>query len=446
MTVLGIVFAAVVAVALVARRSWLPVLIGIGGGLPATASVVVAGNGIPMFSIAAVAAGATLLRTRPLHTAHWSANALAVFLAWATVVTGAAPWLFAGARVLVPRDGIDDQLLDPGTLAHSVSNVAQLSYLLLAACVLLFLVRTGGTATALRTALLVGTVLTAVRGVLVQAGIDFFGPLTDTMPIQYSLAVPGERLRGVFSEPSELAAFALPAAAYFVITALRSPSRARSLWWVAAVLSCANLLQAASGTAVVASAAVIALAAVVLAVRWVVRGGVGTVWMVLGGLVLAIVALTIGDQLAAPVQELVEDKVGSQSYDARTGADVFSWGVVRDTLGLGAGLGANRPSSFGMTLLSCVGVPGALAFAVFVVGVLVRGFRAPQAAAAAAGLTALLAAKLVGTPDLSTPVLWLFLAACAASAWPSSAPDATTSIPNRTRTPTPTPTPTGAPA
>ncbi|MBF4587102.1 hypothetical protein QP157_01395 [Sphingomonas sp. LR61] len=431
MPVLGAVFTAVLAVALIARRTWLPAVIGVAGGLPYTAAVVAGGNGVPLFSAAALASGIALLGTRPLRTTHWSANALAAFVAWATIATAVAPWMFAGVRVLVPRGGVDGQVLDPGYLTYSISNLAQLGYLLLAVCALLYLVRVGAAETALRIALVVGTVVTTVRGVLVQAGADVLAPLMDTLPgVAYAWALPGERLRGVFSEPSELAAFALPAAAYFAVTALRSSGGQRMIWAAASALSCANLLQAASGTAVVASAVVIAVGLLVVAVRYVVRGGRGTVWFVLGGLTIAIVLLAAGPQLAAPVEAIVDDKVGSQSYDSRTGADGFSWGVLADTLGIGAGLGANRPSSFGMTLLTCVGIPGTIAFAVFALGVLVRAARSPATVPASVALAAVLVAKLVGTPDLSTPILWLLLAACASSVWrpvaepPEPGPDA----------------------
>lgn len=416
MTVLGIALLIALGIALTVRRAWTPVIIGAAAGMPYSAGVVVGSNGVPLFTVAAVGAGVALLGTRRLGTAHWSANAFAVFLGWATIITGAAPWLFAGIRVLVSRGGVDHQVADPGYLGYSISNVAQLGYLLLAGCAALYLVRVRGAVLAAGVALLVGTGLTGLRAVIETFWINGTAPLFDTLP-NVAYAWSGDRLRGVFAEPSELAAFSLPAAGFFVVAALRSPGRMKFVWSAACALACWNLLQASSGTAVAASAVFIGLGLVALAVRYVVRGGVGTPWLVIGVLTAAVVALVAGDRLLAPIEELVLDKVDSQSYDTRTGADAFSWGVVAETLGMGAGLGSNRPSSFGMSLLSTVGVPGAAAFVVLVVGIVVAALRSPTTVAAGTALVALLVAKVVGTPDVSTPILWVLIAACAVPAW-----------------------------
>lgn len=418
MTVLGIALLGVLGVTLSIRPAWLPVVLGVAAGLPASAGVAFGENGVPLFSVAAAGAVVVLVGSRRLGTAHWTANAFAVLIAWSAVITALGPWLFAGIRVLVPRGGVDEQVLDPGTLQYSVSTVAQFGYLALSACATLHLVRVRGAVTAAAVALVVGTVLSSIRGVMVAVGADVLAPLVDTMPnIQYSETDPGDRLRGVLSEPSELATFSLAAAAFAVVAAMRANGRRRLLWAVVCALACSNLLQASSGTAVVASAVFIAFGVVVLAVRYVVRGGTGTPWLVIGLLVAGIVALTAGDRLLAPVQEIVADKVGSTSYNARTGADTFSWGVVADTLGLGTGLGGNRPSSFALALLSTLGIPGTVAFTALAVGIVVAAVRTPRTVPAGIALVALLVAKVVGTPDFSTPILWVLIAACAVPAW-----------------------------
>lgn len=433
MTVLGTLLLVALGVGLTVRREWLPVIIGAAAGLPYSAGVVVGGNGVPLFTVAAAASACALLGTRRLGTSHWTANAFAVFLAWTTVITALAPWMFGGIRVLVSRGGVDHQVADPGVLAYTVSNGAQLAYLLLAACCALYLVRVRGAVLAVGVALVVGTVTTSIRGFLLLFRADVTAPLFDTLPnVAYAWTTTEDRLRGVFSEPSELAAFSLPAVAFFVVAALRSTGRTRFLWSAAAALACSNLLQASSGTAVVASAVVIGLGIVVLAVRYVVRGGVGTPWLVIGVLTAAVVALVAGDHLLAPIGELVVDKVDSKSYDSRTGADTFSWGVLADTLGMGAGIGSNRPSSFGMSLLSTVGIPGTAAFAALVTGIVATAIRRPGTVAAATALVALVVAKVVGTPDFSTPVLWVLIAACATPTWvPTAVPTLRPTIPTR---------------
>jgi Na+/H+-dicarboxylate symporter len=97
---------------------------------------------------------------------------------------------------------------------------------------------------------------------------------------------------------------------------------------------------------------------------------------------------------------------------------------------MGAGIGSSRPSSFGMSLLSTVGVPGTAAFAALVLGIIANAIRRPGTVAAATALVALLVAKVVGTPDFSTPVLWVLIAACATPTWvPTAVPALRPTIP-----------------
>ncbi|WIB78038.1 hypothetical protein DEJ28_02765 [Curtobacterium sp. MCPF17_002] len=416
-TALGALLVAALAVTVVARREWMPVVLGAAAGLPYSVAVEFGGNGIPLFYAAAGVAVVLLARTAPLRTTHWTANALVALGLWSLVITTLGPWMFAGIPVMSSRGGLDDQVLNPDALGYTVSNLAQVGYLVLAMLTVLFLVRTDGTRRAVRVALIVGTVLSSARSLSVSLGLGGFQWLFDTNPTSsYSVLAAGERIRGVFSEPSELSAFSVAATVFFLLAAARARGRARAGWTVLFGLACSNLLQASSGTALVASAVVVGAGLVVLAVRYVLGGGVGTPWLVLGGLGSAIAILVAGPSLWAPVAALVTDKVGSQSWNARTGGDEFAWGVAVDTLWLGTGLGGNRPSSFAMSVLSCLGVPGAALLLAVLVGAVVVACRSGQVAFACA-LLALLVAKVVGTPDLSTPILWLLLAACVSDAW-----------------------------
>jgi hypothetical protein len=416
-TALGALLLAALAVTVIARRDWLPVVLGAAAGLPYSVAVEVGGNGIPLFYAAAVVTVLLLARTAPLRTTHWTANALVAFGLWSLVITTLGPWMFRGIPVLSSRGGLDDQILDPDALGYTVSTVAQIAYLLLAMLTVLFLVRTDAARRTVRVALVVGTVLSSARSLSVSVGLGGFEWLFDTNPKStYSVLAAGERVRGVFNEPSELSAFSVAATVFFLLTAARARGRARAGWTVLFGLACTNLLQAASGTALVASAVVVGVGLVVLAVRYVLGGGAGTPWLVLGALGSTIAILVAGPSLWAPVTALVTDKVGSQSWNARTGGDEFAWGVAVDTLWLGTGLGGNRPSSFAMSVQSCLGVPGAVLLLVVLIGAVVVACRSGQVVAACA-LLALLVAKVVGTPDLSTPIMWLLLATCVSDAW-----------------------------
>lgn len=410
MTLLGLLALVIAAVGVVRRHDRaIAIALGAGAGFPASAGVVVAGVTVPVFTcVALVAAGVWLMGRGPA-TRSLATGVLLAFVAWSTAVTVIGPWAFRGIPVLLPRLGVDQQIHSPSALAFSVSNLAQAAYLVSTAIAVLFLVRTGGAQTALLVAAWTGTTASAARDALRAVGADVVGPVVDTLDVAYAV-VGDTRMRGVFAEPSELASFSLGVAAMATVLVATSHGRSRRGALVLAVLALVNLATSASGTAVVASGIVAAAMLVVLVVRFTGNGGRGTPWIVLGSIASAVAVLVAGSRLTAPMVAIVQDKIGSQSYDARTAADAIGLRVFTETWGFGAGLGSNRSSSFVVTLLSTVGVPGVMLFAVLVV-VLVAGLRRGASLAAVTGLLAVLAAKSISIPDLSTPLLWLLIAA-----------------------------------
>jgi uncharacterized membrane protein YeiB len=116
------------------------------------------------------------------------------------------------------------------------------------------------------------------------------------------------------------------------------------------------------------------------------------------------------------VRQMVLEKNDSSSYEERSGSDAVSTGLVAATWGLGVGLGSNRGSSFGPSLLSTVGVAGAVGLA----GVMVHLIRPPHRGLSplakpwheplAAGLLGVVGTKLVSSPDLVTPSMWALMA------------------------------------
>lgn len=411
MTVLGMV-AIALGLAGVFRRTprLVAVALGFGAGLPASAGVVAGGFTVNVFTvvcfIAAIAWAVT--RTRPV--ASTTTTLLVAFAAWSTAVTAIGPWAFVGVPVLLPENGIDNQVGLPSTLVFTSSNLAQTVYLWASILSVLFLVRTRTAGTALWTAAWTGVSASAVRGVLKAVGLDVTGAVFDTMDVDYS--PPADpRLRGVFAEPSELATFSLAVAVLAVVAMITTTGRSRASATVLAVLATAVLLASASGTAVTASAAVVAGLLAVLVARFCAAQGRGTPWVVLGGITVAVAALSVGARLAAPVLAIIDDKIGSQSFNSRTAADAIGLRVLPETWGLGAGLGSNRSSSFAVTLLSTVGVPGTLLFAAAIVALVLAAVRRRALLAPMAGLIALLVAKSIAAPDLSTPLLWVLVAA-----------------------------------
>ncbi|WP_267423476.1 MULTISPECIES: hypothetical protein [unclassified Curtobacterium] len=411
MTLLGVLALACALIGAARRRPKLiAIALGFGAGVPASAGIVVGAVAVPVFSCVGLVAVVSWLATRPRGPGSAVASTLVAFAAWSIAVTAIGPWAFAGTPVLEPRGGIDEQIRALTPLAFGISNIAQAGYLVIALVVVLHLAATGTARTALSVAAWTGIGLSTVRNVLRSAGTDPLAPVFDTLNASYT---DGDaRLRGVFSEPSELATFTLAVMTGTVVLALTSRGRRRIAPLVLGALALGNLLGSVSGTAVIASGAVVALALVVVVVRTVLRDGRGVVWFVLGAITVTSVLLVAGDTVTTPLLDVIEDKVGSQSFDSRTAADAIGLRVTSDTLGIGAGLGSNRSSSFLVTLLSTVGVPGTALFIVAVALVVRRAAGQRATLPAVATLGALLIAKVVSVPDLSTPLLWVTIALC----------------------------------
>jgi hypothetical protein len=107
------------------------------------------------------------------------------------------------------------------------------------------------------------------------------------------------------------------------------------------------------------------------------------------------------------------DRLLSVKY--RLWADQFSiFEVTKATWFLGAGLGSNRPSSFLAYVASDTGVPGLLAFAVFLAPVIVKGIRNRRVLrqptmSLYAGMLTYLLAMFGGLPDPNwPPFLWIY--------------------------------------
>lgn len=141
---------------------------------------------------------------------------------------------------------------------------------------------------------------------------------------------------------------------------------------------------------------------------------VGTVFVtatVLAG--LAISAYLSSPELRQAVEETVLYKLESRSGQQRTHSNWNAIFIVRDTYGLGVGLGSNRASSFLASLVSNTGIAGALLFLAMLGCILWRYLRAPQLSDAqifvgTALATATLAMSLA-IPDLNLPIYWVFI-------------------------------------
>jgi hypothetical protein len=420
-TVLGIVtLVAIVGVWLV-RREWTQYVVGATVAFPQTAGVIVADNGFPLFYLAVVVLlvlafphallGLSRLgRARRARRERMLPDLVGVALVvWSAVISIAGPRIFTGMRVFAPELGVDAQVVNMATLAPSLGNIAQLGYVAMG---VLFLLLAGRLfpvdARLLGSALWVAIVLAAVRIVAEPAWPH---ALLQNMP-SFHYATP-ERLSGTFYEPSVLGLYLTAAAGYFGARLLWSGAAGRVAALVALALVAVDFVRNGSGTALLGLAILFALAGVVALVRQLRSGRFGVRPLaIVGAIVVVGAALT---QIPVILQFTVgsaASKADSDSFVARTASNLRSWQVFLESAGLGVGLGGNRPSSLAMLILSCLGVIGFVLVAVLVVIALRRALLHRQIEPAGWGLAGVLVAAIVAVPDLSTPAIWIGLAAC----------------------------------
>jgi hypothetical protein len=400
--------------------------LALGGATPVGAAVVIGAVAVPTFYAVALGAligvGLRLLEdSRSATSGEWlpvpASRPLVLMVVVSVLVTLVAPLLFDGLGVLAPTG---PAVLSAGLLTKS--NVAQIVYLVLSVAVVAYLARSRWTGPELvGTATCLATLLSFWSWAHTASGIPFPEGFFDNSPF-YSVieTLPGgaPRVRGIFSEPAGLASSCLVTVAYCAsrLWYVRGLRRLGVLSVGAAALWLGSI--STSTTFLVAGVGLVAVAAVVAVGTFVLRQGTLSRTAVTTLCAAAIASLWALPYLANLIGGAIYAKVGSSSYDARSAADSGSYGLVLDTFGLGTGLGSNRPSSFAASLLSTVGVVGALLFAAVVVTLLRRGWTVHAVRPAAWALISVLIAKAVSGPDIadSTGVLWLSLGVLAHAA------------------------------
>lgn len=427
-SVVGAVFLALGLLVLVVRPRSFVVVLSASTPFPATAAVTLGGNSIPpFFMLAAIATGIAVVRwAGGLRVRHRALRYLAGFVAYSLAITVIGPILFQGVRVLDPRLGIDSQIITPALLQPNVSMAAQALYLVLGAGVALYVAQERDVRpSVLLAGFAVGTVLSSARLVYGVLGAAWPAHLFEnyaTLSYLDTVYQGARRHKGIFPEPSYLAVFSISAIVFFVLAARVASPRRRLGYVVLAALALGNVALSYSGTAVFSALVLLGVLFVRYFAPFFFRGG--RIHPFAPVLPLAIAALLLLDQrVLASVRELIEDKIGSQSFGNRSTSDVFSLALVLETRGIGVGLGANRPSSFITMLLSCAGVIGFVLFAAFLWSTLrsmrnVSGWQPTLWA-----LLALLLSKSIAEPALSTPMMWLSLGVCLYAGRPREDPE-----------------------
>ncbi|MPQ97915.1 hypothetical protein GB931_08255 [Modestobacter sp. I12A-02628] len=426
MTTLTLITLAVVIYGTCATNRY-PTALALGGGTPVGAALVAGDTAVPTFYAVAlgVPIGLFVRLLRRTRRGERTAGpptpgvvALLLFTATSISVTLLAPLLFPGIRVLAPDGSV--ARLTPGVV--STSNIAQIVYLLLGVAVVLFLARSPG-ATPQVIGVVTGVVTLLSFGKLLSqlGGLPFPEFFFDNSPaFSFVDAAPGGqvRFRGILSEPAGLAGSSLVTIAYMSSRAVRVHGWHRVGAIAMAVIAAVMAVLSTSTTFIVAGLLLLGLAAGSAAVRIVLRAGRVSALTVTLGCLITMAGAYLLPIVAGFITTAINDKVGSSSYDERSGADARSYEIVRETYGLGVGLGAHRPSSFVAALLSTTGVLGTLLF-VLAVGTLIwRASRVDAYRPVIWALVALLLTKVLAGPDLAdtSGILWISLGLLARAA------------------------------
>lgn len=403
-TLVGMVTIALTVICLFTPRH-LVLLLSATAPFMRTAAITVEGNGFPPFYLVASAALmiAVVGWLRGVRVGLPVSRLLGAFWIVAVLVTAMSPTIFAGTLVLDPRAGIDDAVAAPTPLAYSTSVLAQVIYLTLACGTVWFIAQRPVLSSGVVTpAIAIGTLLSAAR--LLPGGPEILDPIfrsygSSTFAFQ-------TRHFGIFFEPSYLAAFSVAAIAYcaYRVTVVKGVRRLGIV--IVGATAILNVSLSGTGTAAAATVILVGLAIVAYGHAFLFRRmKIPPVAMLLPlGLAFILIA---PNPIRDSIVETITGKVSTSSFSARTSSNEFSIDVLYNTLGLGSGLGTNRPSSFAALVVSTTGVLGFILLAVFFWKVFARTFKLHEWRPVAAALVALLAAKVVAEPDLTTPLLWL---------------------------------------
>lgn len=394
--------------------------LALGGATAAGAAVVVAGTPVPTFYATAI--GVVVALGLQLFHSNWkplpprrrfppAVGLLVVFFVWSTFVTLVSPVIFNGLIVPVVTGGT--RRLIPATF--TTSNLAQVAYLFLGLCVVLFIARSPTSRPQL-IGLAAGTttVLSLWRYFHQEAGVPFPEGLFDNSPtLAFIETAPGNvsRFRGILSEPAGLAGSSLVTVAYMLPRSFQlSGWRRAGAIFVAAAAGYMGAIST-SGTFVVAGVAFVAIAGLTFALGFLMRRSSLRVLVSVASCALVIAALWVLPIVAAFVESTINEKVASPSFNQRSGADSGSYDILFDTFGFGVGLGSNRASSFFPGILSTTGVIGATLLGVAIALLIQRAAAVREYRPVIWALVALLTVKVVAGPDLSdsSGVFWLSL-------------------------------------
>lgn len=427
-TLIGIVFIALGLVALFFPQRIYLIVLSASAGLPSTVGIVTPSGGIPIFYVLSLV-GLYLVAInlfRRLRVSHPALKYLLGFLISSFVVTVVSPFLFPYVEVLNPRMGIEAGLIEPASLSFTVSTLAQLSYLVLGSCVVyLVSVQRSLSYLTLFPAVAVGTLFSFIS--LFPGMQDFVYSLFHNSPTTQYLTNQGRPV-GVFAEASLFSSFATVACVYLCMSLIAQEGWLQKTTLVLLFMSAINLISSGAGTGGLTIGVLLVVlvgTALINTVRKSTKSGLG-----FGNTLRSEIPNGIKQRLGTGAKRIIitvfaslisvifsiwailqiTGKIGTQSLQARSAADAFSFDLLLKTYGIGVGIGANRASSLITTVLSCTGIIGFLFLCFFFMLMFNRAWRLTSWKSVSLAMITLLISQIISIPDLSNPLLWFMSA------------------------------------
>lgn len=353
------------------------------------------------------------------------ARLLVGFWAWSVASSFVLPHLFAGMEVYSPREGIDEQYIYQTPLSWSFSNLAQACYLTLDVVIVLYAlcsIKTSAKKARLVGSFFYSAVAVALiglsQGVASLLGWSFPYDVLNSNPVYSqgfdSMLGSYQRVSATFTEPSYAGAFLAAAAGGLLASYL---SGKRGVWQFLLIMSLLVVLLTTTSTSGYAAFAITVFLLLIFFNPLISpkghRHSYAKGWVaVLGVAFLGCLLLFLNGDLFQAAASSTLDKTDELSFVHRIASDSNALSLLRNTYGLGLGLGSNRPSSLLTALLSTVGIPGTV-----LLGVLFyRCYKVfPGRSGSSAvqltfwALCGLLIAQILAVPDISFPVLWSIL-------------------------------------
>lgn len=361
---------------------------------------------------------------------------LLIFSAFSILTSFFLPHLFAGIPIYAPRGGIDAQVDVQQRLAYSFSNLGQSLYLFINTFIILFVASNRWTWTNFESAIKAfhASAFIAISVSIYQLMAPLAGwPFPDTLfknNLGASLVsvdatfLGSTRLSSTFSESSTFASFLVAYIAYLVI--LSAGGQASIKHHVMLILAVACALASTSSTAYVTLAIFFAI---FFSTYWIhplltrfrfKRIGATELFLIMSLLTATAATVLALENFFDILLEATTGKTESTSYMNRTASNWHALQILKETGGLGVGLGSNRPSSFATWLLSNVGIPGVIAFMLAFYFLISRTLRAAQRlpyldrkrvllTALVWGFMTHVLAKIVSQPDLAMPTFWAWV-------------------------------------